>query len=125
MRGDPNFLLAVTSVISLALVTSVACVMGPPGVWIKYLLAAVLSAGGFILLNGLYMRVRNRRPKPMISRDAPMTIIVAMVFPLTMILSSVLPLIAPNGDYGIMLIVGGVFTGLAIQSAIAARHVES
>ena len=121
MRGDPNFLLAVTSILALTLVTATASVLGPQGVWIKYVLTAVLSAVGFIVLNGLWMRWRNRRPKPMIAREAPATIIVAMVFPLTMILSAVLPLIAPNGDYGIMIMIGGVFTGLAIQSAIAAR----
>ena len=120
MRGDPNFLLAVTSTLALTLVTATASVLGPQGVWIKYVLTAVLSAVGFIVLNGLWMRWRNRRPKPMIAREAPATIIVAMVFPLAIILSAALPLIAPNGDYGLMLIMAGVWTGLTLQSARAA-----
>ena len=100
MNRNVNLLLALVSLLALFLVT--------------------LSAIGFIVLNGLWMHSRKRKPKPLIDRAMPVTLIMAMVFPFAIILSAALPLIAPNGDYGLMLIMAGVWTGLTLQSARAA-----
>ena len=121
MKFDANLMLAITSVIALTLLTMVASVVGPAGAALKYVLTAALSCLGFLVLNRLYMRLRSRKPKTLISREAPATIIVAMVFPLAMILSAALPLLNPTGDYGLMLVMGGVWTGLTLQSLLASR----
>jgi uncharacterized membrane protein len=121
LKLDANALLAVTTVLALTLIVTVACALGPDGVAPKYIGAAAMSVFGFLFLNRLWMISRKRKPKALIQPDQPVTLIMAMTFPLAMVLSAALPLIAPNGDYGIMIIMAGVFTGLAIQSAAAAR----
>lgn len=120
MNRTPNVLLAVTSVLALFLVAFSAISTATAEKAPVYLACALFSALGFIVLNGLWMHSRKRRPKPLIDRAAPVTLIMAMVFPLAIILSAALPLIAPNGDYGLMLIMAGVWTGLTLQSARAA-----
>lgn len=124
MKLDANALLAVTTVLALTLIVTVAVSLGPDGVGPKYIGAALMSVFGFLFLNRLWMTSRKRKPKALIQPDQPITLIMAMTFPLAMMLSAVLPLIAPNGDYGIMIIMAGVFTGLAIQSAAAARMAD-
>ena len=120
MNRTPNVLLAVTSVLALFLVAFSAISTATAEKAPVYLACALFSALGFIVLNGLWMHSRKRKPKPLIDRAAPVTLILAMVFPLAIILSAVLPLIAPAGDYGLMLIMAGVWTGLTLQSARAA-----
>lgn len=120
MNRTPNVLLAVTSVLALFLVAFSAISTATAEKAPVYLACALFSALGFIVLNGLWMHSRKRRPKPLIDRAAPVTLIMAMVFPMAIILSAALPLIAPNGDYGLMLIMAGVWTGLTLQSARAA-----
>ena len=114
-------MLAVTAVLALTLIVMTACTFGPPGVSQKYIGAAFMSVFGFLFLNRLWMLSRKRKPKPLIQPSQPATLIMAMVFPFAMVLSAGLPVIAPNGDYGLMIIMAGVFTGLAIQSAAASR----
>jgi cytochrome bd-type quinol oxidase subunit 2 len=120
LNRTPNVLLAVTSVLALFLVAFSAISTATAEKAPVYLACALFSALGFIVLNGLWMHSRKRRPKPLIDRAAPVTLIMAMVFPMAIILSAALPLIAPNGDYGLMLIMAGVWTGLTLQSARAA-----
>jgi hypothetical protein len=124
LNRNVNLLLAVTSVLALTLVTASAIVTATAAQAPIYLGCAVLSALGFMLLNGLYMHSRKRRPRPLIDRAAPATVIMAMVFPLAIILSAALPLIAPGGDYGLMLIMAGIWTGLSLQSARAALKAD-
>ena len=123
MNRNVNLLLALVSLLALFLVTLSAISTAAPDDAPKYLACALFSALGFMLLNGLWMHSRKRKPKPLIDRHAPATIVMAMVFPLAIILSAVLPLIAPAGDYGLMLIMAGVWTGLTLQSARAALKV--
>jgi len=120
LSRNVNLLLAAVSVLALTLVTASAVVSALPEKQPVYVACAVFSALGFMLLNGLWMHSRKRRPKPLIDRSAPATLLMAMVFPLAIILSAALPLIAPAGDYGLMLIMAGVWTGLTLQSARAA-----
>lgn len=120
MNRTPNVLLAVTSVLALFLVAFSAISTATAEKAPVYLACALFSALGFIVLNGLWMHSRKRKPKPLIDRAMPATLIMAMVFPFAIILSAALPLIAPNGDYGLMLIMAGVWTGLTLQSARAA-----
>ena len=120
MNRNVNLLLALVSLLALFLVTLSAISTAAPDDAPKYLACALFSALGFMILNGMWMHSRKRKPKPLIDRAMPATIVMAMVFPLAIILSAVLPLIAPAGDYGLMLIMAGVWTGLTLQSARAA-----
>ena len=120
MNRNVNLLLAAVSLLALTLVTASALLTAAPAKQPVYVACALFSALGFMLLNGLWMHSRKRKPKPLIDRNAPATLVMAMIFPLTIILSAALPLIAPGGDYGLMLIMAGVWTGLTLQSARAA-----
>ena len=124
MSRNVNLLLAAVSLLALFLVTLSAISTASPERAPVYLACALFSALGFMLLNGLWMHSRKRKPKPLIDRAAPMTLVMAMIFPLTIILSAVLPLIGPGGDYGLMLIMAGVWTGLTLQSARAALKAD-
>ncbi len=124
MSRNVNLLLAAVSLLALFLVTLSAISTASPERAPVYLACALFSALGFMLLNGLWMHSRRRKPKPLIDRAAPMTLVMAMIFPLTIILSAVLPLIGPGGDYGLMLIMAGVWTGLTLQSARAALKAD-
>jgi len=120
LNRNVNILLAMASVLALFLVTLSAISTASPERAPVYLGCALFSALGFMILNGFWMHSRKRKPKPLIDRNAPATILMAMVFPLVIIVSAVLPQIGPNGDYGLMLIMAGVWTGLTLQSARAA-----
>ena len=120
MNRNVNILLAMASVLALFLVTLSAISTASPERAPVYLGCALFSALGFMILNGFWMHSRKRKPKPLIDRNAPVTIIMAMIFPMVIIVSAVLPQIGPNGDYGLMLIMAGVWTGLTLQSARAA-----
>lgn len=120
MNRNVNLLLAITSVIALALVTTSCMITASAEKRVIYLAAALFSALGFMLLNRLYMTSRKRTPKPLVAPGSTAVLVVAMFFPLLMILSSVFPFVAPSADYGLMLIVGGIWTGLTLQSALAA-----
>lgn len=124
MKLDPNALLAVTTVLALTLIVMTASAFGPPEALRKYVGAALMSVLGFLFVNRLWMISRKRKPKPLIQPDQPATLIMAMVFPFAMVLSAGLPVIAPSGDYGLMIIMAGVFTGLSIQSAAASRMAD-
>ena len=120
MNRTVNLLLAAVSLLALFLVTLSAISTASPDRAPIYLACALFSALGFMLLNGLWMHSRKRKAKPLIDRNAPATVIMAMVFPLAIILSAALPLLNPTGDYGLMLIMAGIWTGLTLQSARAA-----
>ena len=91
MNRTPNVLLAVTSVLALFLVALSAISTTTPERAPVYLACALFSALGFMILNGMWMHSRKRKPKPLIDRAAPVTLIMA-----------------------------GVWTGLTLQSARAA-----
>ena len=124
MNRTVNVLLAIVSLLALFLVTLSAISTAAPENAPKYLACALFSALGFMILNGMWMHSRKRKPKPLIDRAAPATLILAMVFPMAIVFSAVLPLIGPNGDYGLMLIMAGVWTGLTLQSARAALKAD-
>lgn len=119
MNRNVNLLLAVTSVLALFLVTTSAMLTATPDKRVIYLGAALFSCLGFMLLNRLYMTSRKRTPKPLVSEGSTGVLVVAMVFPLIIILSSIFPFVAPGADWGLMLIIAGIWAGLTLQSALA------
>jgi hypothetical protein len=127
-RLEPNLLLAATTVIALLLVVACAALVAP-GLGLKYAALAVISPVAFLLLNSFMLNRRNskpgganRKPRILISREAPGTAAWSSIFPMMVMASAVLPLIAPRGDYGLMIIIAGIWTGLTIQSALQARR---
>ena len=120
-RFEPNALLAICTVFALLLVVLSASVNAPQST-LKYAALALACPVGFILLNAWMLKRRNRVPRVMITPELPSMVIWASLFPLMVLTSSVLPFLAPSADFGLMIIIAGVWTGVTIESALQARR---
>jgi len=121
-RFEPNLLLAVTTAFALGLMVMAASLSASTLTALKYVGLAVACSAGFVLLNKAFMAARKRKPRVLITPENPAVMILAAVFPIVVLLSSVLPLLAPRADYGFMIIIAAVFTGLTAESALEARR---
>jgi hypothetical protein len=118
---EPNLLLAIATSTALALQVLTASAYGRSlGPW-HYPLLAIACAGGFVLLNALWMRRRGKTVRPMVAPGNPTAAMLTGILPLLIIFGAALPVFIPGVDYGLLVIVGAVFTGLTIESAIRAR----
>jgi hypothetical protein len=121
-RIEPNMLLAVTTVLALALVVVSACLYAAPETALKYVAVALACSVGFVFLNRAFMKARKRQPRTLINPEQPGVMIFAAIFPMVVLMSAALPLLAPNADYGLMIIIAAVFTGVTVESALEARR---
>ena len=121
-RLEPNLLLAVSTGVAMLLLITTAAVFGAPGGAIKYPIIAFVCVVTFVFGNGIMARRMNRVTPPMINADTPATAGWASIFPMLMILFAGVPLIWSGHDYGLLVIIGAVMTGVTIQSAIRARE---
>lgn len=115
-------MLAVTMAIALALLITTASVYGPPDGAVRYPIMAVICAGLYVLLNGWVMRRMNRWTPPMVHSEAPTTALFSSLFPLAIMLAAAIPVFFPAHDYGLLIIIGSVFLGVTIESALKARR---
>jgi hypothetical protein len=120
-RIEPNFLLAVSAVISLALLLLTTVVYGEPGGEIKYPLMAAICVMAYVVGNTLMQRQMKRVTPPMIHPDKPSTAAMAGVFPLVIMLLAAVPVFWIGHDYGLFVIIASVMTGATIESAMKAR----
>lgn len=120
-RLEPNLLLALTCVTTLALLMLTATVFGLPGGAIKYPLMAAICIIAFIIGNGLMQRQMKRTTPPMISHDNPRSAAWAGFFPMLLMIFAGVPVFWSGHDYGLLVIIASVMTGLTIESAIKAR----
>ena len=122
-RFEPNLLLAVTTGFALVLVTLTASVYGAGAPLRSNALLAVISAGGFVLLNPALQRMMKRPDRPpMINRDAANTAVWSALFPLGVLVAAAIPLVWPGGDYGLLVIIAAVWFGATAESALRARR---
>ena len=119
-RFEPNLLLAVTTAFALILMVMTASLSASTMTALKYVGLAIACSVGFVVLNKAFMAMRKRKPRVLITPENPAVMILAAVFPIVVLLSAVLPLLAP--DYGFMIIIAAVFTGLTAESALEARR---
>lgn len=120
-RIEPNLLLAAAAALPLALLVLTATVFGAPGQGVKYAVIAVVCPVAFVLLNGLMRRGKPGRP-PMIHPEAPSTIVWAALFPGLIMLMALIPALFPGHDYGLLVLIAGIFMGLTLESAWKARR---
>ena len=121
-RLEPNILLAASTVFALLLAVASASLNATPQTALKYVALALACPVGFVLLNAWMLKRRNRTPRVMIRPDMPSMAIWASIFPLVVLSAAALPLLAPNADYGLMIIIAGVWTGVTVESALQARR---
>ena len=121
-RFEPNMLLAVATALALMLMLLTACLSAPTTTALKYVGLAVACSAGFVILNKAFMAARKRKPRVLITPENPAVMFLAAIFPIVVLTSAVLPLLAPRADYGFMIIIAAVFTGLTAESALEARR---
>lgn len=122
-RLEPNLLLAVTTGFALLLVIITTTVSGPPVGLIRNPLVAILSAGGFVLLNPVLLRMMKNPPRPpLIHPAAPGTAVWATLFPLMVIIAAALPVFWPGPDYGLLVLIAAIWFGTTVESALKARR---
>lgn len=122
-RLEPNLLLAITCVMTLALLLLTGSLYGVAGGAIKYPLMAAICIIAFIIGNSLMARRLKRVSPPMISVDSPRTVAWAGILPMLLMIFAGIPVFWPGHDYGLLVIIASVMTGLTIESALKARQV--
>ena len=121
-RIEPNLLLALATAVPLALLVATASLFGEPGNTLKYVLMAVLCSVMFVVLNGLLAKRMGTQRPPMIHPEAASTAIWASLFPLLLILGAAIPVFFPGFDYGLLIVIGSIWFGVTVESAIKARQ---
>jgi hypothetical protein len=122
-RLEPNLLLAVSTGFALILLVMTASFSSPSVPLLRNALLAVISAGGFVLLNPTLQRMMKRPDRPpMINRDAANTAVWSALFPLGVLVAAAIPLVWPGGDYGLLVIIAAVWFGATAESALRARR---
>ena len=122
-RLEPNFLLALSTGVALALLILTAVVFGPPGGEVKYPLMAAICVIAYVIGNTLMQRWM-KRVTPMVHVGMPATAALSSIFPLVVILFAAVPVFWSGRDYGRFIIIAAVMTGATIESAIKARRAE-
>ena len=121
-RIEPNLLLALATAVPLALLVATASLFGEPGRMVKYVLLAVACSILFVVFNSmLAKRMGTQRPQ-MIHPEAASTAAWASLFPLVLIFAAAVPVFFPGHDYGLLVIIGAVWFGVTVQSALKARQ---
>ena len=121
-RIEPNLLLALATAVPLALLVATASLFGEPGKMLKYVLLAVACSAGFVVFNGMMARRTGAQRPPMIHAEAASTAVWASLFPLVLIFAAAAPVFFPGHDYGLLVIIGAVWFGVTVQSALRARQ---
>ena len=121
-RIEPNLLLALATAVPLALLVATASLFGEPGNTLKYVLLAVVCTVLFVVFNGMMARRAGAQRPPMIHAEAASTAVWASLFPLVLIFAAAAPVFFPGHDYGLLIIIGAVWFGVTVQSALRARQ---
>jgi hypothetical protein len=117
-RLEPNLLLALSTSLALVLVVVTSSFYGAEPQLLRNAFLAVACVAGFVLLNPMLQRRMKQKPRPpMIDRSSPGTAAWAGLFPLFVIFSAAVPIFWPGHDYGLLVIIAAVWTGVTVESA--------
>jgi len=120
-RLEPNLLLALSTSLALVLVVVTSSFYGAEPQLLRNALLALACTAGFVLLNPiLQRRMKQASRPPMIDRASPGTAVWAGLFPLAVIFAAAVPVFWPGHDYGLLIIIAAVWTGVTIESALKA-----
>lgn len=120
-RLEPNLLLALSTGLALVLVVVTATFYGDEPQLLRNAVLAVACTAGFVWLNPMLQRRMKQKPRPpMIDRSSPGTAVWAGLFPLFVISAAAVPIFWPGHDYGLLIIIAAVWTGVAVESALKA-----
>jgi len=120
-RLEPNLLLALSTSLALVLVVVTSSFYGAEPRLLRNAFLAVACTAGFVWLNPmLQRRMKAASRPPMIDRSSPGTAVWAGLFPLAVMFAAAVPIFWPGHDYGLLVIIAAVWTGVTIESAIKA-----
>jgi hypothetical protein len=117
-RIDPNVLLAVSTLFSLAVLVMSATIFGPADPPWRYVATAAVVTVAFLALQPFVPRFMKMKKGPLITREAPDTALWAAIYPGLIMLAAVLPPLFPGVSFGLAVVIGGVILGSTIESAI-------
>jgi hypothetical protein len=115
-----NLLLAVVTGLSLAALVAAATFAAPPGHEKRFVYLAPATVLIYLLVSRFLAKAIPPRP-PLIMPGAPATMWFAVILPLIIILCAVAATVLPGRDFGVLVIMGAVWFGLTIDSALRAR----
>lgn len=120
-RLEPNLLLALSTGLALVLLVVTATFYGDEPQLLRNAFLAVACTAGFVWLNPMLQRRMKQKPRPpMIDRASPGTAAWAGLFPLFVMCAAAVPIFWPGHDYGLLIIIAAVWTGVAVESALKA-----
>ena len=121
MRLEPNALVAISTGFALALLVCSAAVFGEPGNVVKYLIVALVMPIALIPLNRIWRKKMGMQTPVLVHVDAPGTVMWAAVFPALVGLAALIPFFFPYKDFGLLIVVGAIWFGLTLDSALRAN----
>ncbi len=121
MRLEPNALLAVTTGCSLGLLIGSAAIFGEPGLLLKYVLIAIVVTAVFPPMNNFMRRRMGLPTNAIITLESPKSALWATLYPGMITLLALIPMFWTGRDFGLLVIIGAVWFGGTISSALVAR----
>jgi len=123
-RLDANQLLALSTGFALIVLVLAAAINAPEGRALRYPVLGVVCSVAYVVLNSLWARRTGIRRPPMIHQDSPGTAVWSSLFPLGILIAAAVPFLFPGVDFGLLVIIGAIFFGVTMESAIraASRH---
>jgi hypothetical protein len=123
-RLEANQLLALSTGFALVVLVLAVVVNAPEGKAVRYPVLAVVCSVAYVVLNGLWARRTGLKRPPMVHPDAPGTAVWSSLFPLMILIAAGVPFLFPQVDFGLLVIIGAIFFGLTMESAIRAARME-
>lgn len=121
MRLEPNALVAISTACALALLVCSAAVFGEQGHIAKYLIVAALVPVALIPLNRWWRKRMGWQTPVLVHADAPGSVVWAAIFPAIVGLAAAVPFFFPYKDYGLLVLIGSIWFGLTLDSALRAN----
>jgi hypothetical protein len=121
-RLDANQLLALSTGCALIVLVLSAVVNAPEGKAVRYPILAGVCSVAYVVLNAFWARRTGIRRPPMVHPDNPGTAVWSSLFPLAILISAAIPFLFPGVDFGLLVIIGAIFFGVTMESAIKAAR---
>jgi len=121
MRLEPNALVALSTACALALLICSAAIFGEQGHALKYLIVALLVPVALVPLNRWWRKRMGWHTPVLVHADAPGSVVWAAIFPALVGLAALVPFLFPMRDYGLLVMIGAIWFGLTMDSALRAN----
>lgn len=117
-RLDANVLLAVTTLSSFVLLIMTATVFATPEPLWRYGLMGLITVVAYCLASPVLERMLGREAQPLVSPEAPSSLAWSAIYPGVILLAALAPIVWSGIDYGLAVIVAGVWFGTTLRSAM-------